>query len=374
LKKIEIYYYNYNIKRMLKESIKLNGESDIQYITLDARGVMIKITHEIAKKIPVLKAYIEYGNEKPYYLNYSAETVHNLIDYMSGRMVYMEKIKYICGELCIDLTGDLMENLSKDKSENNNLISDFRIIARGTEIICPGIVLKYSDYLRDEIIKSENSTIVCDYNPFYINKIIDYLYNDDLYDMLKNFNDDISSLYMIRTICKKWKISLIEYDDIQEDFVDYEKYIRELYQFCANHKIDFNLINYIGSNEKYKSVYDNYYNCLIGVCSNECYFSKKMNRFCKKHDDYDWDRFYKIKSLYFSSLSYFKGIHFIPRSITADIDLLKFISYEDKQVYFIYDFKYEIDNSYTGVYAINYKNGSVEYFTAKKFLKKYSEE
>jgi hypothetical protein len=80
----------------------MNGENTEEYLTLDARGTFIKIPYDTAKKSPVLKAYINNENRKPYYLNYSAKIVNNLIDYLEYDDMYSKKIYRICDELCVN--------------------------------------------------------------------------------------------------------------------------------------------------------------------------------------------------------------------------------------------------------------------------------
>jgi len=85
----------------------MDGENTEEYLTLDARGTLIKIPYDTAKKSPVLKAYIHNGNKKPYYLNYSAKIVNNLIDYLEYDDMYSKKICRICDELCVDIVNNI---------------------------------------------------------------------------------------------------------------------------------------------------------------------------------------------------------------------------------------------------------------------------
>jgi hypothetical protein len=84
----------------------MNGKNTEEYLNLDARGTIIKIPYDTAKKSPVLKAYIDNGNKEAYYLNYSAKVVNKLVDYLLDNNEFNENIKKICDELCIDLSND----------------------------------------------------------------------------------------------------------------------------------------------------------------------------------------------------------------------------------------------------------------------------
>jgi uncharacterized pyridoxamine 5'-phosphate oxidase family protein len=59
--------------------------SVIEYITLDARGTLIKVPKDIIFKAPVISTL--YNNKKitdTFYLNFSPIEVHDMIDYLSG--------------------------------------------------------------------------------------------------------------------------------------------------------------------------------------------------------------------------------------------------------------------------------------------------
>ena len=66
------------------------------FLLLNARGTIIEIPLELAQKSPVLNDYIENkwkDSNEPYYLNYSKETVHMFLDYLSGDTI--KKLGYI---------------------------------------------------------------------------------------------------------------------------------------------------------------------------------------------------------------------------------------------------------------------------------------
>ena len=72
------------------------------FLLLDARGTIIKIPYELAKKSPILNNYIENewkDNNEPYYLNYSEESVHTFLDYLSGDVINDNKCYRIYNEL-----------------------------------------------------------------------------------------------------------------------------------------------------------------------------------------------------------------------------------------------------------------------------------
>ena len=74
------------------------------FLLLDARGTIIKIPQELAKKSPILNNYIENewkDNNEPYYLNYSKETVHTFLDYLSGETITDYKCYRIYNELIL---------------------------------------------------------------------------------------------------------------------------------------------------------------------------------------------------------------------------------------------------------------------------------
>ena len=85
------------------------------FLLLDARGTIIKIPYELAKKSPILNNYMENewnDNNEPYYLNYSKESVHTFLDYLSGENITDYKCYRIYNELML---GDEMNILFDGK-------------------------------------------------------------------------------------------------------------------------------------------------------------------------------------------------------------------------------------------------------------------
>lgn len=75
-----------NTEVKLDEQSNTEVKLDRRYITLNARGTLIDVPYEIAKKSPVLLAYIERWNTKnePYVINYSADIVHKMLDRLNN--------------------------------------------------------------------------------------------------------------------------------------------------------------------------------------------------------------------------------------------------------------------------------------------------
>jgi len=92
----------------------MNGKNTEEYLNLDARGTLIKIPVDAAKKSPVLKAYVDNGNKEAFYLNYSADTVNKFVDYILDNNEFNENIIKICDELCVDIL--INSNIYKPES------------------------------------------------------------------------------------------------------------------------------------------------------------------------------------------------------------------------------------------------------------------
>ena len=82
-------------------------------VKLNARGTIIMLDRELAKKSEVLSVWFDTTMkdvcEDTFVLNYSPETVHNLIDYLNDREVEIQKIKHIADYLQVSLDSNLIK-------------------------------------------------------------------------------------------------------------------------------------------------------------------------------------------------------------------------------------------------------------------------
>lgn len=91
----------------------------MEYLMLDVRGTDIKVPIEIIKQSPVIDTFINTEMKKDdekYYLNYSPETVHLMIDYISNKNV--ENINLIK-----DISDELLINIDFNKYNKNMLVN-----------------------------------------------------------------------------------------------------------------------------------------------------------------------------------------------------------------------------------------------------------
>lgn len=90
--------------------------SEIKFINLNARGTIITVPKEIILKSPIIETwYKNYKNGDSYYLNFDANTVNKLIDYLSYNSTNdLSSIKSIADFLLIELP-------KEDKKEINIL-------------------------------------------------------------------------------------------------------------------------------------------------------------------------------------------------------------------------------------------------------------
>ena len=87
-----------------------------KYYILDCRGTLIKVKKDFIKKSEVLKTYYlsdKFNNDSNYYLDYSSNSVHLLIDYINGQDIEMcdfLKIYKVYDELIIKIDFKIIKN------------------------------------------------------------------------------------------------------------------------------------------------------------------------------------------------------------------------------------------------------------------------
>ncbi len=142
-------------------------EKEKNYLSLDARGTIIKVPQDIIFKSEVIKTSFNDRWKKtnePYYLNYDPSVVHKMIDYLSGREISdMVELKYIAEELLVNilpvqkvlLTPEfvvynsviLMKKYEEYKLKFNDFKQEIKEVDTHTELECFFMMLSYYDGL-----------------------------------------------------------------------------------------------------------------------------------------------------------------------------------------------------------------------------------
>ncbi|ARF08008.1 hypothetical protein Catovirus_1_58 [Catovirus CTV1] len=145
-------------------------------ININARGTIIQVEKSIMQQSDVIKAWIDTemkasDNDNLYYLNYEPKIVHQLIDYLSGREVKLEKIKYIADELLVPIP------------------VSYYILSRDA------LVSKFKPLMKEfyDLLKAKYSV------DLFPNEFINYNYNKFIVDINDNYkrvsHDDTKSKY-----------------------------------------------------------------------------------------------------------------------------------------------------------------------------------
>lgn len=90
----------------------------MELFKINARGTLIQIPIDIAKISEVFKALINNDwkdTREPFYLNYSPDSVHKLLDFINGFGVLTNELKSIIKFLCIDMSALGIQKLSSLK-------------------------------------------------------------------------------------------------------------------------------------------------------------------------------------------------------------------------------------------------------------------
>lgn len=155
----------------------------IEYFIIDARGIHIKIPLQIANKSHILR---NTDSSIPYYLNYSSDIVHQMVDYLSDindQLDVSHTIKKLMKELDI-----VYEKLSEEY---------FKVNARGTIIEIPIDLLHHFEVIRNLYNgdwKDSNKPYYLNYKPETVHLLISYLsgINVDITNMeLKMLSDEM---------------------------------------------------------------------------------------------------------------------------------------------------------------------------------------
>jgi len=169
----------------------------MQYITLDARGTLIKVPSSIINKSKVLS---KSENLKSYYLNYSGDIVHKMIDFLYGYPM-------------ISNLDSIMSNLM-DELE----ITDFRWLSYKNKIdqkishfihsICR--LNHLFDYTNETIATKYSKFLKIEYNgkPHHDLRLLPYekMNNiDEFIDTIKKDKEIVDNLYKISSIRNKYE-------------------------------------------------------------------------------------------------------------------------------------------------------------------------
>ena len=151
-----------------------------EYIFLDARGIIIKVPYDLAKKSLVLEDYVSQckDKKKPYYLNYSSDVVHELIDYLSGKTI---KNEYNIDKLIDELA--LEKNVQK-KSTSTRSLENFEALFKIRKYLLAISQLQMGNYQ----ITEHHLTMIS----YEFSKFNDYFNNEDVN---KDLTSDLKNLF-----------------------------------------------------------------------------------------------------------------------------------------------------------------------------------
>lgn len=207
----------------------------METIKLSARGTIIEVPKDVIKKSPVITAFLD-GNwsdsSSAYYLNYSAETVHLIIDFLSDNYNYFgeidfDKIKKISDELIIENKISkihIANSIALNKQEYNKIHIENKLdrYCYADQVNNLSKALTFISYKHGHHIMSNNS--------FDIGNSIDDF--DSQKDLLNMFYDESKDCYGYRI----YNESISNFSAINDPNIWY------FYSTILNHECEFDKI------------------------------------------------------------------------------------------------------------------------------------
>ena len=197
----------------------------MELIKINARGTIIEIPKDIAFRIEYIKNNHNWNNEQ-IYLNFNADIVHKLLDYISyGETKYLDELKTICDFLLIEIPNYKNSKNNISELQKSIIIDKYNHYAYHRDC---NFIEKFSKYMGSDFIHYELISVY-DWRDDEQNNITIELFEKDLL----NYDDKIIMLSGNSIYPSKSNIETIldKECEIRKKIIDFYEYFNEYYNF-----------------------------------------------------------------------------------------------------------------------------------------------